>query len=182
MPDVSERLDQLVHSPVFVDSTGRRRGWVKVALVAVAVICIVYLGLVVFSFMGGPITPRDLLPWPKSAGSSRGADGGLRTRVPAVSGPATSAPGSAGERASPTDLRGALPGGSAVTGRASTAPNPAASRPSAGGTSPAAPSAGTSAAPSVPAPSVPSVSISVTEVPSPTPTVAGASAPDGAAT
>jgi hypothetical protein len=63
VPVVKDTVDQLVHSPVFVDSSGRRRSWVKWALGTTALVCSIYLVVLGFSLMGGPITPCDLLPW-----------------------------------------------------------------------------------------------------------------------
>jgi len=71
MPDVRERADQSVRFPVFVDSSGRRRRMVKRALGMVAVVCLGYLVLLGFSFVGGPVTPGDLLALPGSLGDWR---------------------------------------------------------------------------------------------------------------
>ena len=40
MPPVREQVEELVHSPVFVDPSGRRRTWVTCALAAAAVVCV----------------------------------------------------------------------------------------------------------------------------------------------
>src|ERR1700750_144849 len=69
MPPVREQVEELVHSPVFVDPSGRRRTWVTCALAAAAVVCVGYVVLLAFSLMGGPLPPRrlpSLAPRPRS--------------------------------------------------------------------------------------------------------------------
>jgi hypothetical protein len=61
---VRGRVEELAHSPVFVDSTGRRRTWVTWTLGVVAGACVGYLALLGLSFAGGPVTPKQLLPLP----------------------------------------------------------------------------------------------------------------------
>ena len=64
MAAVRDRVDHVIHSPVFVDGSGRRRAWVAWALGAPAALCLGYVLLLGFSFAGGPIKPGDLLPLP----------------------------------------------------------------------------------------------------------------------
>jgi len=61
---VTERFDQISRSTIFVDRSGRRREWVTWALGLLAGACVGYVVMLVLSFMGGPITPRQLLPLP----------------------------------------------------------------------------------------------------------------------
>jgi hypothetical protein len=51
-------------SPVFVDSTGRRRRVLRRISYAFGAICIVYGGLVTVSLAGGPVSPSAVLPLP----------------------------------------------------------------------------------------------------------------------
>jgi hypothetical protein len=51
-------------SPVFVDSTGRRRRVLRRLSYAFGAICIVYGGLVTVSLAGGPVSPSAVLPLP----------------------------------------------------------------------------------------------------------------------
>jgi hypothetical protein len=71
---IRERVEELAHSPVFVDSTGRRRTWVTWTLGLVAGACVGYLALLALSFVGGPITPKQLLPLPGVPNSHQRAD------------------------------------------------------------------------------------------------------------
>ena len=58
------RFDQIARSTIFVDPSGRRREWLTWALGLLAGACVGYVVMLVLSFMGGPITPHQLLPLP----------------------------------------------------------------------------------------------------------------------
>jgi len=61
---LTTRLDEIARSTIFVDPSGRRREWVTWALGLLAGACVGYVVMLVLSFMGGPITPHQLLPLP----------------------------------------------------------------------------------------------------------------------
>ena len=128
MPAVKEQLDELVHSPVFVDSSGRRRRWVAWALGAAALVCLSYVVLLGLSVLGGPVTPGGLVPWPaapKTSGPKPTATDATTSKAPAGSGPAgtwgtTGAPsgptsGPGGAPTPGTTPSAALPGGASAT-------------------------------------------------------------------
>lgn len=130
MPAVRERVDQFARSPVFVDSSGRRRTWVKWALSVAAMLCFGYLVLLGWSFVGGPIKPGDLLPLPEALGGSRPERSDTPERAPPTSAPtasdqavgsanATSVPATPTGR--PASVGGATVGGSTVPGTPRTA-------------------------------------------------------------
>ena len=86
-------LAHVTRSPVFVDASGRRRTWVTWALGLLAVACGCYAVLLGLSFLGGPLTPGDLLPLPDSGGSSRQPEeAGVPTRGLATGGPGAGPP------------------------------------------------------------------------------------------
>ena len=64
MAPMREAVQQLAHSPVFVDESGRRRAWVMWTLGLGGALCLGYVLLLGFSLAGGPINPGDLLPLP----------------------------------------------------------------------------------------------------------------------
>ena len=87
-----EAVQQLVHSPVFVDESGRRRGWVMWTLGVGGALCLGYVLLLGFSLVGGPIKPGDLLPLPGLRQSSD--QSAVPTRPsPTVAGSPTAPPG-----------------------------------------------------------------------------------------
>src|SRR5215470_2343147 len=61
---LTTRFDQIARSTIFVDPSGRRREWVTWTLGLLAGACVGYVVMLVLSFMGGPITPHQLLPLP----------------------------------------------------------------------------------------------------------------------
>lgn len=54
-------------SPVFVDSTGRRRRLLKRVAYAFGALCMIYGGLISVSLAGGPVSPSAVLPLPDLA-------------------------------------------------------------------------------------------------------------------
>jgi hypothetical protein len=175
-----EAVQQIAHSPVFVDESGHRRAWVQWALGLGGALCLGYVVLLGFSLAGGPIRPGDLLPLP---GLRQTED---RSAVPTpsptvgVSGSPTAPSETGGPSAGPT---GAVPTGGVgavptptptASGAAGTASTPSGSPPSTAQPSASpAPSvsspAPTSSSPATPAPSVTSSTLLDVEDPSPSP-------------
>jgi hypothetical protein len=148
MSAVRERVDQVTHSPVFVDASGRRRRWVSWALAATAALCAGYLILLVFSFTGGPLTPRDLLPLPDPPKSSQPDQDAVRPTT-APSPGTTPAPGTTPTPGTSPGAAGATSGGAGGTSGGAGATSGGAGAPAATGGGPAAP---VPPAPSAPVP------------------------------
>ena len=112
MAPVRERVDQITHSPVFVDESGRRRAWVMWVLGMAGVLCLGYVLLLGFSFAGGPIKPGDLLPVP-GLKQARQRSTSPTPLSPTVGGTATAPAGTSG--VPPGTPSGAAPAGSGAT-------------------------------------------------------------------
>ena len=56
--------------PVFVDTSGRRMRRLRLAVYAVGGLCAAYAGMMGFSLLGGPVSPRTLLPLPGVPGGA----------------------------------------------------------------------------------------------------------------
>src|SRR4051794_2873 len=67
MPD-TEIIVVAHPSPVFVDSTGRRRRLLKRVAYGFGALCMVYGGLISVSLAGGPVSSSALLPLPRPVG------------------------------------------------------------------------------------------------------------------
>lgn len=115
-------------SPVFVDTSGKRRkGWRRVTIAVVGILC-GYTVLLGVSFAGGPIPPAALLPVPGVPGNDAPAPAKATTGAPAGATPDThSATGAS---------RGAAGGGPAAATRAAST---AAAKPGATTTNPPQP-------------------------------------------
>jgi hypothetical protein len=61
-PDTQVMIPPSTASPVFVDSTGRRRRLLRRASYAFGALCMLYGGLVSVSLAGGPVSPSAVLP------------------------------------------------------------------------------------------------------------------------
>src|SRR3954471_8101887 len=88
VPPVKDRVDEIVHSPVFVDASGRRRAWIARTVTAFSALCCGYVAVLAVGLLGGPVRPGDLLPWVAPA-PARTAD-----PAPEVTQPATGGSGS----------------------------------------------------------------------------------------
>jgi len=77
--------------PVFLDTSGRRRRWLRVAGFGVAGACGMYTAVVAVSLMGGPVSPDSVLPLPEHGTAAKRAD-------PAPTRSAPTAPGTAPTR------------------------------------------------------------------------------------
>src|SRR6476659_409002 len=73
VPPVKEHVDAIVDSPVFVDASGRRRGWVSRARLVFSATCCGYVTVLAVGLLGAPVRPGDLLPWvaPPSASAAK---------------------------------------------------------------------------------------------------------------
>src|SRR3954451_9566023 len=95
VPLVKDRVDQLFHSPVFEDTSDRRRTWLAWTVIGLAVACCGYVAVLAIGLLGGPVRPGDLLPWAHKPSASRDTTPSPR---PGASAPAsvqpTGAPGS----------------------------------------------------------------------------------------
>lgn len=101
-------------APVFVDTTGKRRRWIRRGSILLIVSLTAYGVVVALSFLGGPVPPNALLPLPGVPGSTS-RPGGTTSPAVAVGGAtATASPGAS----APTPQAGAGP---------TATPNPAAS-------------------------------------------------------
>src|SRR3954453_1269732 len=93
VPPVKDRVEEIVHSPVFVDASGRRRAWIARTVTAFSALCCGYVAVLAIGLLGGPVRPGDLLPWAHKPSASRDT-----TPSPGASGPGsvqpTGAPGS----------------------------------------------------------------------------------------
>src|SRR3954452_2612961 len=86
VPPVKDRVDEIVHSPVFVDASGRRRAWIARTVTAFSALCCGYVAVLAVGFLGGPVPPGALLPWVAPAPTADPA--------PEVTQPATGGSGS----------------------------------------------------------------------------------------
>jgi hypothetical protein len=126
-------------SPIFVDTTGRRRRWLRWLGYGVGVACVGYGVVLVISLLGGPVSPDTLVPGlPKPTASK------TTERVGPL--PIGSLPTAVGNRSTAVTL----PTSPGATRSTSTAPSgpPRTSKPRAGKPSPTAnPPASTSPSP-----------------------------------
>jgi hypothetical protein len=91
-PDTHVLIPPSAASPVFVDSTGRRRRLLRRASYAFGALCMLYGGLVSVSLAGGPVSPSAVLPLQALAeggGDETDADDALGQPSP-IPAPATS--------------------------------------------------------------------------------------------
>jgi len=86
--------------PVFVDTTGKRRRWIRRGSVAVGTVLTAYGVVVALSFLGGPVPPNALLPLPGVPGATT-PPGGAASPGAAAGGVTTTASGQAGTAATP---------------------------------------------------------------------------------
>lgn len=107
-------------APVFVDASGRRRRMAHRVALAVFLAASVYALMVIWSLLGGPVSPNTLMPFSAphpaastaaSARPSASADAGVRAAFPSASTQATRAAASAAS--SPTTTAASTPAPSA---------------------------------------------------------------------
>src|SRR3569833_780007 len=67
--------------PVFVDDSGKRRRWIRIAFTVVGVVAFTYAVLLGWSIMGGPLGPASMIPFPDALNKSSV----VRTSAPVVS-------------------------------------------------------------------------------------------------
>jgi hypothetical protein len=87
-PDTHVLIPPSAASPVFVDSTGRRRRLLRRASYAFGALCMLYGGLVTVSLAGGPVSPSAVLPLQAEGGDGTDADDALAQPSP-IPGPTT---------------------------------------------------------------------------------------------
>ena len=104
--------------PVFVDSSGKRRRWIRRGSVAVVTITTAYGVVVALSFLGGPVPPNALLPLPGIPGATTRPGGATSPAVAGggASGSASSRPGTATPRAGAGPSASPKPSASASAG------------------------------------------------------------------
>jgi hypothetical protein len=104
---------RVFQEPVFVDDSGKRRRWIRIAFTVIGVGAFTYAALLGWSIMGGPLGPASMIPFPDALNKPAAA----RTSAPAVAptaGPSvsrTTAPASpkSVSRTSPAAARPAAP-------------------------------------------------------------------------
>ena len=172
MAPMREAVQQLAHSPVFVDESGSRRAWVMWSLGVAGALCMGYVLLLGFSLAGGPVNPGDLLPLPGLRQSSEQSAVPTRPSPTVVNSPTAPPETGVGEPS-------AGPSGGVPTGGVGTAPTTTPTGSGSGGGLAPIPSASPQStsspapAPSSPAPapsSPPPATSSPTPSPSPPPT------------
>jgi hypothetical protein len=189
-PDTQVMVPPSSASPVFVDSTGRRRRLLRRVSYAFGAFCMLYGGLVSVSLAGGPVSPHAVLPLQALADGGSDETGSDE----ALSGPSPTPESSASAAPKPVYIAEPLPrraGPRRVLERAAQPPKPPAANPT---KTPAPRSAPSSTPPSSrpaesasttppasasPSSTPPSSTPPPTQGPAPKPPAAASSAPTG---